>query len=309
MGRSMSLLSNSSMSRTPAARTAAGRCPAGPGGRSPRSGGGTFRPGRLPGRAERRAGRWGGRPGVAEQRQGTADGVVLVQPGAQGAAGGDAPAKHTAEAQFAGDEAGEGEPADAGTARDEQRPVQQQGRVDQIDVVRVLPGGGTAHGGGEGADRVHDGEQAGDLVGHQAGDGHAESGGGSPVHGGPLNAPEATAGAAAGVACGAGGVAWAGTAAVAVGAVEDAGLPTGAEVVDHFGRCSQPDAGADRVPPLGEQGPHLADGEGDVERSTPAGAGPSRRGRGRWRPGSGACGRGGLGQVRVDAAAWAAASA
>ncbi|MFB7104540.1 hypothetical protein [Streptomyces hydrogenans] len=175
----------------------------------------------------------------------------------------------------------------------------QQGRVEQIDVVRVLPGGGTAHGGGEGADRVHDAEQAGDLVERQASDGHAEGGGDGPVHGGPCAAPEAAAGAGSGVACGAGVVAWAGTAAVAVGAVEDAGLPTGAEVVDYFGQCSQPDAGADRAPPLGEQGPHLADGEGMwsdlrlLERARHAGSAAG----------------GGLGQVRVDAAAWAAASA
>ncbi|MEU7297922.1 hypothetical protein AB0A76_32785 [Streptomyces exfoliatus] len=48
-----------------------------------------------------------------------------------------------------------------------------------------------------------------------------------------------------------------------LGAVDDAGLPTGAEVVDDFGQCSQPDAGADHASPLGEQGPYFADGPGD----------------------------------------------
>jgi Obg family GTPase CgtA len=48
-----------------------------------------------------------------------------------------------------------------------------------------------------------------------------------------------------------------------LGAVDDAGLPTRAQVVDDLGQRSQPDDGADRALPLGEQRPHLADGAGD----------------------------------------------
>ncbi|GGR65912.1 hypothetical protein GCM10010282_68640 [Streptomyces roseolus] len=48
-----------------------------------------------------------------------------------------------------------------------------------------------------------------------------------------------------------------------LGAVDDSGLFAGAEVVDDFYQGPQPNAGADRAPPLGEQGPHLSDGPGD----------------------------------------------
>lgn len=47
-----------------------------------------------------------------------------------------------------------------------------------------------------------------------------------------------------------------------LGAVDDAGLPTGAEVVDDLRRSSQPDAGADGASPPGEYQPYFADGTG-----------------------------------------------
>jgi hypothetical protein len=48
-----------------------------------------------------------------------------------------------------------------------------------------------------------------------------------------------------------------------LGAVDDAGLPAGTQVVDDLGQGSQPHVGADGAASLGEQGPHLADGPGD----------------------------------------------
>lgn len=48
-----------------------------------------------------------------------------------------------------------------------------------------------------------------------------------------------------------------------LGAVDDAGLPTGADMVDDLGEGPQPHSGADGAPSLGEQGEHLADGPGD----------------------------------------------
>ncbi len=48
-----------------------------------------------------------------------------------------------------------------------------------------------------------------------------------------------------------------------LGAVDDAGLPCRAEMVDDFGQSPQPYVGADGAPSLGEQGPHLVDGPGD----------------------------------------------
>lgn len=46
-------------------------------------------------------------------------------------------------------------------------------------------------------------------------------------------------------------------------AVDDPGLPAGAEVVDDLGQGSQPYTGGDGAALLGEQGPHFADGAGN----------------------------------------------
>ncbi|GGW65134.1 hypothetical protein GCM10010381_57610 [Streptomyces xantholiticus] len=48
-----------------------------------------------------------------------------------------------------------------------------------------------------------------------------------------------------------------------LGAVDDAGRPARAEMVDDLGQRPQPHVRTDGAPPLGEQGPHLTDGPGD----------------------------------------------
>ena len=58
-----------------------------------------------------------------------------------------------------------------------------------------------------------------------------------------------------------------------LGAVDDAGLPVGTEVVDDLGQGPQPHTLADGAPSLGEQGPHLCDGpsDGGAVHTEPAG--------------------------------------
>ncbi|GAB2910076.1 hypothetical protein GCM10022245_51780 [Streptomyces mayteni] len=48
-----------------------------------------------------------------------------------------------------------------------------------------------------------------------------------------------------------------------LGAIDDPGLPAGAEMVNDFCQGPQSDTGADGAPTLGERWPHLADGAGD----------------------------------------------
>jgi hypothetical protein len=58
-----------------------------------------------------------------------------------------------------------------------------------------------------------------------------------------------------------------------LGAVDDAGRPARAEVVDDLGQRPQPHVGADGAASLGEQGPHLTDGpsDGGAVHAEPAG--------------------------------------
>jgi hypothetical protein len=58
-----------------------------------------------------------------------------------------------------------------------------------------------------------------------------------------------------------------------LGAVDDPGLPIGAEMVDDFGERAQPEAGSYGAAPLGEQGPHFTDRtcDGGAVDTEPAG--------------------------------------